>query len=346
MLSVIFKNLIECLPKPSLVEDIVVGNVLQPGAGATTARMAAFHAGLPQSTSVCAINRQCSSGLQAVASVAASIKAGYIDIGIGAGVESMTHYYGPGAIPSNLSQIVLENQDASACLIPMGLTSENVSKIFNISRKDQDIFALKSHEKAAKAQADGAFKDEIVPVRNVSEDDGIRKDATIDSLSRLNPSFQKDGMTTPGNASQVSDGAAGVLLMRRSKAVELGLKPVGVFRGFVVKGCDPRIMGIGPVFAIPELLKQTRIDLSQIDLIELNEAFASQSIYCIRKLGLDPARVNPLGGAIALGHPLGATGSRQIATILGEMKRRNLRFGIVSMCIGTGMGAAALIERA
>jgi acetyl-CoA acyltransferase 1 len=291
------------------------------------------------------VNRQCSSGLQAVASIAGAIKAGYIDVGIGAGVESMTHYYGPQAIPTNLSKGVMqESAAARKCLLPMGMTSENVAKRFGISRADQDTFAVESHKKAAKAQAKGDFEKEIVVTCGVSRDDGIRGDSSMEQLSQLKASFSQDGSTTAGNASQVSDGAAAVLLMRRSKARELGVAIMARFLGFAAVGCAPEIMGVGPVYAIPAVLKQTGLRMEDVGVFELNEAFASQALYCIRTLGLPMDKVNPSGGAIALGHPLGATGARQIATMLGELSRRNARYGVVSMCIGTGMGAAAVIE--
>lgn len=293
---------------------------------------------------VAAVNRQCSSGLQAVASIASAIKAGYIDIGIGAGVESMTHYYGPQATPSNLSAKVLETESAQNCLLPMGITSENVAGKFGISRADQDAFAAESHRKAAAAQKAGRFRQEITPALGVSDDDGIRADSSVEMLSRLKPSFREDGSTTAGNASQVSDGAAAVLMMRRSRARQLGLAVVGRFLGFASVGCPPEIMGIGPVVAIPAVLAQVGLSQEDISVFELNEAFASQALYCIRKLGLPKDKVNPNGGAIALGHPLGATGARQIGTLLYELARRRARYGVVSMCIGTGMGAAAVIE--
>ena len=226
----------------------------------------------------------------------------------------------------------------------MGVTSENVAKKFGISRADQDAFAVESHRKAAKAQAQGDFKDEIIATCGASEDDGIRGDSSVEQLSQLKTSFSQDGSTTAGNASQVSDGAAAVLLMRRSKAKELGVVILGRFLGFATVGCPPEIMGVGPVYAIPAVLQQTGLSIEDIDVFELNEAFASQALYCIRTLKLPLDKVNPSGGAIALGHPLGATGARQIATILRELSRRRARYGVVSMCIGTGMGAAAVIE--
>lgn len=356
--------------QPNQIQDICVGNVLQPGAGATTSRMAALHAGFPEEVSVHAVNRQCSSGLQAVAIIAASIKAGYIDVGIGAGVESMTHYYGPAAVPSNLSENVLKNKSSANCLLPMGITSENVAERFQISKQKQDFFAIQSHQKAAKARSSGLFKKEIVPVTiikegkivaEIAEDDGIRSDVNEKMLAGLKPSFKENGTTTAGNASQVSDGAAAIVLVRRGWLKDKKdingnqFVPLARFAAFSVVGCPPDIMGIGPALAIPAVIKQFNgiaktiednniLTLKDIDVIELNEAFASQAVYCIEKLNLQTDKVNPLGGAIALGHPLGATGARQIATLIAELKRRKGRYGIVSMCIGTGMGAAAIIE--
>ena len=294
------------------------------------------------------VNRQCSSGLQAVASVVSAIKNGYYEIGIGGGVESMTQYYGPQALNMNVSEKILAYQPAADCLLPMGVTSENVAEQFGIGREKQDQFALLSHKKAATAQEKGLFKEEIIKVSHgevvIDADDGIRRDVSIEGLSKLKTVFKEDGTTTAGNASQVSDGAAAVLLMKRKTAERLGLSILGKFVSFAVVGVPPKIMGIGPAVAIPEALQKASLSIKDIDIYELNEAFASQAVYCIEKLGLDPSKVNPKGGAIALGHPLGCTGARQIATLLPELRRRKGRLGVVSMCIGTGMGAAAVIE--
>lgn len=339
-----------------LVEDIQVGNVLQAGAGATPSRMAAFYAGFPDTTSVVAINRQCSSGLQSVANIAAAIKAGMIDVGIGAGVESMTKGYGAGAM-GEINPRAGEVESAADCLIPMGMTSENVAKEFGIGREKQDRFAAESYRRAVEAQKAGKFVSEIVPMKatvtnkdgdeseiTVSQDEGP-KPTTYEKLASLAPAFSEDGASHAGNSSQVSDGAAAVLLMRRSKARELGVKPIARFVSYAVVGVPPKIMGIGPVFAIPAALKKAGLSIADIDTFELNEAFASQAVYCVEKLGLDPAKVNPLGGAIALGHPLGCTGSRQIATLLPHLQRTGGRYGVVSMCLGGGGGAAGVIER-
>ncbi|KAH7429777.1 hypothetical protein KP509_09G065900 [Ceratopteris richardii] len=345
---------------PAEVGDIVVGTVLAPGSQrANECRMAAFYAGFPETVPVRTVNRQCSSGLQAVADVAAAIKAGFYDIGIGAGLESMT--INPMAWEGSVNPKVETIQKVQDCLLPMGVTSENVAERFSVSRKEQDEAAVVSHARAAAATAKGKFKDEIIPVETklvdpksaeeksvlISVDDGIRPETSLASLSKLKPVFKKGGSTTAGNSSQVSDGAAAVLLMRRGVAIQKNLSILGVFRSFAAVGVDPAVMGIGPAVAIPAAVKAAGLELSDIDLFEINEAFASQYTYCLKKLELDPEKVNVNGGAIALGHPLGATGARATATLLHEMKRRgkDCRFGIVSMCIGTGMGAAAVFER-
>ncbi|CAN1759716.1 3-ketoacyl-CoA thiolase 2, peroxisomal [Linum perenne] len=336
---------------PSEVGDIVVGTVLAPGSQrASECRMAAFYAGFPETVPVRTVNRQCSSGLQAVADVAAAIKAGFYDIGIGAGLESMT--VNPMAWDGDVNPKVKIFEQAQNCLLPMGVTSENVAHRFGVTRKEQDEAAVNSHRKAAAATAAGKFKDEIIPVVTkkpitVSVDDGIRPNTSVAELGKLRPVFKKDGTTTAGNSSQVSDGAGAVLLMRRSVAMQKGLPVLGVFRSFSAVGVDPTIMGVGPAVAIPAAVKAAGLELEDIDLFEINEAFASQFVYCGKKLGLDQEKINVNGGAMAIGHPLGATGARCVATLLHEMKRRgrDSRFGVVSMCIGTGMGAAAVFER-
>ncbi|CAH8283012.1 unnamed protein product [Eruca vesicaria subsp. sativa] len=345
---------------PSEVGDIVVGNVLGSGSQkATEFRMAAFYAGFPDTVPIRTVNRQCSSGLQAVADVAAAIKAGFYDIGIGAGLESMTT--SPRGWKGSVNPKVKKFEQAQSCLLPMGITSENVAHRFGVSREEQDQAAVDSHRKAASATASGKFKDEITPVNTrivdpktgeekpitVTVDDGIRPSTTLSGLAKLKPVFKKDGSTTAGNSSQVSDGAGAVLLMKRSVAMQKGLPILGVFRTFAAVGVDPSVMGIGPAAAIPAAVKAAGLELDDIDLFEINEAFASQFVYCRNKLGLDPEKINVNGGAIAIGHPLGATGARCVATLLHEMKRRgkDCRFGVVSMCIGSGMGAAGVFER-
>lgn len=236
------------------------------------------------------------------------------------------------------------NKTAMECLIPMGVTSENVVDKYGLNRSTLDQFAVLSHQKAAAAQASGKFQSEIVPVGNVTKDDGIRPKTTMQILGKLKAVFKENGVTTAGNSSQTTDGAAAVLLMTRAEAQKRGLPILGVWRGYAVKGVEPRIMGIGPAVAIPAVLDQCNLKIQDIDIFEINEAFASQASWCVDVLGIDPEKVNPNGGAIALGHPLGCTGARQIATLLHEMHRNKQRFGVVSMCIGTGMGAAAVLE--
>merc|ERR1719272_2732606 len=276
-----------------------------------------------------------------------------IDVGIGAGVESMTQ---GGAIGGNMPPVnlneVMTNALAKDCLIPMGQTAERVAERFGVTREMQDQMAVESHGKALAAQAAGKFNAEIVPVPvdvdgkivMIDKDDGPRE-TTLGGLSKLKTVFKKEGGTvTAGTASQVSDGAAAVLLMRRSKADQLGVKPIGVYRGAKVVGCDPLLMGIGPAVAIPAALKDCGLTVGDIDVFEINEAFAAQAVYCVKELGVPEAKLNPNGGAIALGHPLGATGARMIATLLSELHQSKKKLGVVSMCIGTGMGMAAVIE--
>ncbi|CAO2047014.1 unnamed protein product [Urochloa humidicola] len=361
LLTVVLKAVLDNTKiNPGEVGDIVVGTVLGPGSQrANECRMAAFYAGFPETVPVRTVNRQCSSGLQAVADVAAAIKAGFYDIGIGAGLESMSiNSIGwEGQVNPKISAF----QKAQDCLLPMGITSENVAHRYGVTRQEQDQAAADSHRRAAAATASGKFKDEIVPVPTkivdpktgeekkvvISVDDGIRQGTTASGLGKLKPVFKKDGTTTAGNSSQVSDGAGAVLLMKRSVALKKGFPILGVFRSFAAVGVDPAVMGVGPAVAIPAAVKSAGLEIQDIDLFELNEAFASQFVYCCNKLGLDRSKVNVNGGAIALGHPLGATGARCVATLLNEMKRRgrDCRFGVVTMCIGSGMGAAAVFER-
>ncbi|GAB5576965.1 3-ketoacyl-CoA thiolase [Prionailurus iriomotensis] len=348
---------------PAQLGDICVGNVLQPGAGAIMARIAQFLSDIPETVPLSTVNRQCSSGLQAVANIAGGIRNGSYDIGMACGlrrkvprVESMS--LADRGNPGNITSRLVEKEKARDCLIPMGITSENVAERFGISREKQDTFALASQQKAARAQSKGCFQAEIVPVTTtvhddkgtersitVAQDEGIRPNTTMEGLAKLKPAFKPGGSTTAGNSSQVSDGAAALLLARRSKAEELGLPILGVLRSYAVVGVPPDIMGIGPACAIPVALQKAGLTVNDVDIFEINEAFASQAVYCVEKLGLPPEKVNPLGGAVALGHPLGCTGARQVITLLNELKRRGKRaYGVVSMCIGTGMGAAAVFE--
>ncbi|XP_013388669.1 3-ketoacyl-CoA thiolase A, peroxisomal [Lingula anatina] len=358
MLSTVFKALLEETKlDPRAIGDICVGNVLLPGAGALQARFGQFFSDIPETTPISAVNRQCSSGLQAVMNVAGDIAMGVCDIGIGAGVESMSQRSIGDGQGQELSPKVFDIQIAQDCLIPMGITSENVAERYGVDRKKQDAFSLLSQQRAATAASQGLFDAEIVPITTtvkdkngdektvtVSKDEGIRP-TTAEGLAKLRPAFKPGGTTTAGNSSQVSDGAAAVLLARRSAAKKLGLPVFGVIRSFAVVGVPPDVMGIGPAYAIPEALKKAGLTVDDIDIFEINEAFASQAVYCVEKLGIPFEKVNPKGGAIALGHPLGCTGSRQIATALHEMKRRGKRgYAVISMCIGTGMGAAAVIE--
>ncbi|KAL9282826.1 3-ketoacyl-CoA thiolase 5, peroxisomal [Arabidopsis thaliana] len=347
---------------PSEVGDIVVGTVIAPGSQrAMECRVAAYFAGFPDSVPVRTVNRQCSSGLQAVADVAASIRAGYYDIGIGAGVESMSTDHIPGGGFHGSNPRAQDFPKARDCLLPMGITSENVAERFGVTREEQDMAAVESHKRAAAAIASGKLKDEIIPVATkivdpetkaekaivVSVDDGVRPNSNMADLAKLKTVFKQNGSTTAGNASQISDGAGAVLLMKRSLAMKKGLPILGVFRSFAVTGVEPSVMGIGPAVAIPAATKLAGLNVSDIDLFEINEAFASQYVYSCKKLELDMEKVNVNGGAIAIGHPLGATGARCVATLLHEMKRRgkDCRFGVISMCIGTGMGAAAVFEK-
>eukprot|EP00916_Digyalum_oweni_P004261 GHVL01007513.1.p1 GENE.GHVL01007513.1~~GHVL01007513.1.p1 ORF type:complete len:406 (+),score=72.15 GHVL01007513.1:36-1253(+) len=354
ILAPVLKELIKQTGIPlDQIGDICIGNVLQPGAGAVSSRMAQFLADIPDTVPLHVVNRQCSSGLQAVADIAASIRAGYINVGIAGGVESMSQNDMNDSLnPEKISESVFEHETARNCLMPMGLTSENVASKYSISRKDQDEFAAHSHAKALNAAKNGYFLKEIVPIcvksdgsqTIISKDDGIRESTTVEGLAKLKAAFQKDGTTTAGNSSQVSDGAAVVLLASREAAQKLALPILAKFVNFKAVGCDPTIMGIGPAVAIPAVLNSAKMKIDKIDIFELNEAFASQAVYCARKLEIPQEKINPKGGAIALGHPLGCTGARQVATLIPELKRQNKRYGIVSMCIGTGMGAAAIIE--
>ncbi|EME41936.1 hypothetical protein DOTSEDRAFT_74093 [Dothistroma septosporum NZE10] len=350
---------------PAKIDDVQIGTVLSELGGSKAGRMAACHVGVPSTTSVQTVNRACSSGLAAITGIANAIAVGQIDVGIGGGMESMTRNYGSRAIPTQLWEELKNSpeKDAKDCIMSMGITAENVAERYGVSRADQDAFAAASHLKAAKAQKEGLFDKEIVPVTTrwhpnpenpgtteeitVSKDDGIRPNSSPESLAKMKPAFKETGTATAGNSSQVSDGAAAALMMRRSTAAELGLTSsiIGKWAGTQVIGCKPDEMGIGPALAIPKLLSYTGVDKSEIGIWEINEAFASQAIYCVRNLGIDEAKVNSKGGAIALGHPLGATGARQLATLLPEMERQGQELGVVSMCIGTGMGMASLIVR-
>jgi acetyl-CoA acyltransferase len=353
---------------PAEVEDVIIGCAMpEAEAGMNIARIASLRAGLPVSSSAMTVNRFCSSGLQTIALAAERIMAGQGDVAIAGGAESMS------MIPMGGHKIapnpwLMDNYPDT--YLNMGLTAENVAKKYGITREEADAFSYASHQKALAAISAGKFKDEIVPVEinytsieggaNGSSngakpktqkivfdtDEGPRADTSLEALAKLRPVFHARGVVTAGNSSQTSDAGAASVVMSAERARSLGLKPLARFVSFATAGCPPEVMGIGPVYAIPKALKIAGLTLDQIDVIELNEAFAAQSLAVIKTLGLDPARVNVNGGAIALGHPLGCTGAKLLATILREMERRNARYGMVTMCIGGGMGAAGIFERA
>ncbi|MFD2612261.1 acetyl-CoA C-acyltransferase [Paenibacillus gansuensis] len=341
------------------VEDIIIGCAMPEGEqGLNFARIMSLHAGFPETVPAITVNRFCSSGLQAIAYAAERIMLGHADIIVAGGVESMSHVPMAGFKPSPHPGLV---ETMPEVYMGMGHTAENVAQRFSVSREDQDRFAAESHRKAARAIAAGKFKAEIVPVnaslRGVDDagkpwakrfafdtDEGVRPDTSVEGLAKLRPAFAAGGTVTAGNASQTSDGAAAAVVMSRAKAEALGLKPLATFRGFALAGVAPDIMGIGPIEAIPKALKLAGISLEQVDLFEINEAFASQCVAIIRHLGLDEAKVNVNGGAIALGHPLGCTGAKLTASLVHELRRRGGGYGVVSMCIGGGMGAAGVFE--
>jgi len=350
------------------VDDIVVGNC-NPNSFAGSA-VSKFMAGFGEGVTWQTVNRACSSGLSSILSIAGEIRAGVIDVGIGAGVERMTPVEGidTGSVGKPLIQQtepdygdvtnpeIFDSPMAKDTLIPMGITSENVAARYGITRQEQDELGLASMQKAAAAQAAGWFDSEIVPVTTkvkdaegkmqtvtVTKDEGIRN-TSIDALAKLQPVFKAGGTTTAGNASQTTDGAAACLLMRRSKADELKIPVLASLRATALIGVPPDVMGIGPAYAIPEVLTKAGLKVEDIGVFEVNEAFASQAEYTRRYVGIPKEKLNPVGGAIALGHPLGATGSRQVASLLPQLKRTNEKFGITSMCMGTGMGMAALWE--
>ncbi|MCJ1351917.1 MAG: hypothetical protein MMC33_001901 [Icmadophila ericetorum] len=341
---------------PQVVEDICLGNVSN-GKAAYIVRAASLAAGFPNTVAASSVNRFCSSGLKAVQDIANQISMGSIEIGLAIGAESMSE--GGDRLDKPFHPEILQTQEATDCMQPMGQTSENVGKDFKISRTSQDKFAAESYQRAERAQKAGWFDDEIVPIKTVvkdpktgeekevtlTKDEGPRWGTTFESLSKIRPAFPQYGdKSTGGNSSQVTDGAAAILLMKRSKAIEMGQTILGKFVGATVTGLAPRIMGIGPSLAIPKLLGKFNLDLStDIDVIEINEAFASMAVYCQNVLKIDPAKMNPRGGAIALGHPLGATGARQIVTGLSECRRQKKKILLTSMCIGTGQGMAGLI---
>lgn len=339
---------------PAVIEDVCLGNV-NDGKAAYLVRAASLAAGIPHTAGGSSVNRFCSSGLKAVQDIANQITLGSIDVGVAMGAELMSA--SGERISKPFNEEVLQNQEAADCMQPMGQTSENVGADFNIAREAQDQYAAESFRRAEAAQKAGWFDAEIVPVTTkvkdpktgevkevtLTRDEGVRYGTTPESLGKIRPAFPQFGnRTTGGNASQVTDGAAVVLLMRRSKAIELNQPILAKFCGATVAGVPPRVMGIGPTAAIPKLLSKFNLTKDDIDIFEINEAFASMAVYCLNNLGLDHAKVNPRGGAIALGHPLGATGARQICTVLSEAQRTKKRILVTSMCIGTGQGMAGL----
>ncbi len=346
--------------KPEMIDDVIWGCATpEQACGMNTARITAYYAGIPQEVPAVTINRFCSSGLQAISFGAEGIMSGRCDVVLAGGVEHMSMIAMGGVVRPN-PEMSMDNYWGKI-YTTMGQTAENVAERYNISREDQDAFGLASMHKAEAAMKAGRFKDEIVPVPvktvTVGKDnkpvvkeimydweEGIREGLTMEGLAKLKPAFKPGGSVTAGNASQTTDGASAVVVMSADKARELGLKPRLKFVGFAVAGCAPDEMGIGPVFAIPKVLKRVGLELKDIGLIELNEAFASQALYCIRTLGLNQEIVNVNGGAIALGHPMGSTGSKLTVTLMHEMERRKVKYGMVSMCIGGGQGAAGVFE--
>ncbi|HZI62276.1 MAG TPA: acetyl-CoA C-acyltransferase [Pyrinomonadaceae bacterium] len=346
--------------EPSQIEDVIMGCAMpEAEQGMNVARAAAIRAGLPVETSAMTINRFCSSGLQSIAMAADRIRSGGADVIVAGGLETMSMIPMGGHIIRPNPYLVEHYPDF---YLSMGLATENVARKYEVTRDEQDEFALRSHQRAAAALDAEKFAEETVPLHVVLEeldekgkkqrrevvfdkDEGVRRDTSADGLAKLKPAFHVKGTITAGNASQMSDGAAAAIVMSDERAKQLGAKPMARFIAYATAGCPPEEMGIGPVFAIPKALKLAGLTLDDIDLIELNEAFAAQSLAVIKTLGLNPEKVNVNGGAIALGHPLGCTGAKLTASILRELERRNGRYGMVTMCVGGGMGAAGIFER-
>ena len=361
MSATVIKELLNRTPnlEPAEIEDVVFGCAFPEGEqGMNIARMISLRAGLPDTVPAETVNRYCSSGVQSIAHVAYAIKAGDIEVGIGGGVESMSLVPMMGYKFSPNPHFAME---LPHYYTNMGLTAENVSIKYDISREAQDEFALKSNQKAAHAVESGLFDPELIPIDveltelgvddkpvtkkiTVKRDEGPRGDSTLDALAKLKPAFKEGGTVTAGNASQMSDGAAAVMVMSAERARQLGLEPLARFVTFAVGGVPPELMGIGPIAAIPKAVKQAGLSLNDIDLFELNEAFAAQSLAVMRTLEMDQDKVNVNGGAVALGHPLGCTGSKLTTQLIFEMGRRKSKYGMVTMCIGGGMGAAAIFE--
>lgn len=344
----------------SEIEDVIMGCAMpEAEQGMNVARAAAIRAGLPVETSAMTINRFCSSGLQSIAMAADRVRTGAAEVIVAGGLETMSMIPMGGHIIRPNPYLVDHYPDF---YLSMGLATENVARKYEVTREEQDEFALRSHTRAAAALDAGKFNDEVVPLTVVLEelsekgkklrrevvfdkDEGVRRDTSVEGLAKLKPAFHVKGTITAGNASQMSDGAAAAIVMSDARARELGVKPLARFIAYATAGCPPEEMGIGPVFAIPKALKLAGLTVDDIDVIELNEAFAAQSLAVIKTLGLDPDKVNVNGGAIALGHPLGCTGAKLTASILRELERRNGKYGMVTMCVGGGMGAAGILER-
>jgi acetyl-CoA acyltransferase len=365
LLVLALRALVKQVPKLDLrrIDDAIVGCAMPEGPqGANVARVGVLLAGLPISVGGVTVNRFCASGLTAVAMAADRIRVGEADAVIAAGTESMSMIPPGGNTPSPNPEI-FQRDEHIGIAYGMGITAEKVAERWKVSREAQDEFALASHRKAAQAQESGWFNDEITPVeiterspdltrgevrkqaRALHLDEGVRRDTTLEALSKLKPAFAQNGSVTAGNSSQMSDGAGALLLVSEKVLKEFDLVPLARFVTFSVKGVAPEVMGIGPKEAIPAALAQAGLTLSDLSWIELNEAFAAQSLAVMRELDLDPAVVNPMGGAIALGHPLGATGAIRAATVVHGLRRTKKRYGMVTMCVGTGMGAAGIVER-
>ena len=343
------------------IEEVWFGAANQAGEdNRNVARMAALLAGLPQSVAGVTVNRLCASGLSAVVGACHAVIAGDGDLFVAGGVESMSRAPLVTAKPDKAfprgDRVLYDTtlgwrfpNPRMAEMFPleaMGETGENVAERWGISREDQDAFALASQQRWAAADEAGRFDDEIVPVGDVVRDEHPRPDTTLEKLAALKPAFRKDGTVTAGNSSGINDGAAALVIASEEKAAALGIEPLGIFLGSAVAGVDPRVMGIGPIPAVQKLLARTGVDVGALDLVELNEAFASQSLAVVRELGLDPEKVNVNGGAIALGHPLGMSGARLVVSLLHELRRRDGRYGLATLCVGVGQGQAALFERA
>jgi acetyl-CoA acyltransferase len=343
--AVVIKDALRRVPAldPGEVEDVILGCAMpEAEQGLNVARIASLRAGVPVSASAVTVNRFCSSGLQSIASAAERIMAGFATTIVAGGTESMSlvpmggHKIAPNpTLVDTYPDVYLSN----------GLVAENHAREASVSREEQDAFALRSHQRAVAAIDAGRFDEEIVALPELRIDEGPRRDTSMEALAKLRPAFHVKGTVTAGNSSQTSDGASAVIVMSSDRARELGLLPLGRFVAFATAGVEPERFGIGPVPAIRKVLKLAGLSLDQMDLVELNEAFASQAIACLRELPIDPERLNVNGGAIALGHPLGCTGAKLTTTILYEMKRRKARYGLVSMCVGGGMGAAGIFER-